>query len=244
MSDTPDNRLEVLKKAILDLTIEHWQKFGKALLLASLGQALGKSGYNIKVEIPGQKLRSFIQTEMIDKVTVVTSPFDRLVYGIVPTKDAAGKKPTDLFVGGSEGAKAPKLNFDRRVLIAFSRPIETNRVRILHLEPELNFEDIPAESIPAGARLVIPPNLIVPPGSMPSGSRNAELRKNIQDWFKTNSADISKVEAKHHGEYGIHVTDNSILSLMFRTLDKKDLERIVIPLDIVAKLLSRGPKND
>lgn len=236
VSEINDGSKATLKEKIVELAAEHWNREGNALLLASLGQTLTKYGYNLRAELRGQKLVPFLQAELEDKVTVLTSPDDPLVYGIVPVGQ---EKSRDLGALFSRTARVvpERINFDKRVWVAFSRPIEPNHIRLVDFEPEIDFRDLPAESAKNQERPTIPAELIIPVGTKPSAVRNAEIQKNIRDWFAKHALDIEL--AKEKGGIDKRILDNSLLTALLVTLDKKDLERIVLPLDIVAKLLGQ-----
>lgn len=240
MSESEHERIAALKNEILNLTYEYWSSTSKALLLASLGQQLTKRGYNLRTDLRGQKLVPFLQIELKDQVTVLTSPFDSLVRGIVPKGEDIGADIRSLFTPNTERGSA-RINFDKRVWIAFSNPIPENHVRVLQFEPEINFEDLPAEMAKDKEHMVVPRELVIPPAAKPSQVRNAELQQNIRSWLKDHGIGIEKVVAKATIEASARGTD-SLLSAILAALDRKDLERVSLPLDIVAKLHSERSK--
>jgi len=237
MSESENNRITALKKEIVQLTNDYWSATGKAFLLASLGQQLTKRGYDLRTDLRGQKLVPFLQTQLVDQLVVLTSPIDPLVRGVVPKGKETEKDIHALFIRNVQEESA-RINLDRRIWIAFSRPVTPNHVRVVEIEPEIVFTDVPTEAASQTDKLVIPSELVIPPGSKPSEIRNAELQKNIRGWLEKHGVDISKATAKPTIEI-TRPSDSSVLGSLLAALDKKDLERVVIPLDIVAKLLAK-----
>jgi hypothetical protein len=241
---TPAKDLEELKRHVLELTHQNWEKTGKALLLASLGQTLGRAGHDLRAELRGQKMVPFLQFELADRVRVLTSPHDRLVLGVVPADAAIGDDVAALFKKERKETEEKGVRFDRRVWMAFSRPVAPGCVRALFWEPELRFEDVPKEASAKITSNVVPEHLIVPVGALPSGERNAALQENIKKWLEEHGVDFEvaramPVSADQPATYG-----GSALSALFRALDARDLARISMPLDIVAKLMETKASRD
>ena len=82
MNDTSNTNNQEINKYIMDLTTETWVNSGKALLLARAGQMLAHSGYDLKSYLKGQKLIDIIRRDIA--VTVLVSPLDPLIHGLVP----------------------------------------------------------------------------------------------------------------------------------------------------------------
>lgn len=239
MSEVQDNKKIDLKKELVALTTEHWEKTKKVLLLATLGQELMKRGVNLKAELRGQKFIPFLLTELKDQLTVLKSPFAALVYGVVPAVHGT-KDPKTLFSATTTGA-SDRVNFDRRIWMAFSRPLEPNHVRLIELEPEIRVEDVPAAAAKESKKLRIGAELIIPAGQVPSDERNVGIQKNIRDWFAQNKQDMEIARAK---SVDTRASEGTLLAALMRALEKRDWERLSLPLDIVAKLLAHRIKRD
>lgn len=241
VSESNGSRISAIEQDIVDLTNDYWTKTGKAFLLATVGQQLTKRGYDLRTDLRRQKLVPFLQAQLSDKIAVLTSPFDPLVRGIVPKGEDAGKDIRTLFTRNVAG-RSRRFNFNKRLWIAFSRPIAANHVRVIEFDPEIIFKDVPAEAVNQDGKLVISNELVIPPGSKPSEVRNAELQKNIRNWLESNDVSIEKAAATSTVDI-TRTGDDSLLETLLASLDKKDLERVVIPLDIVAKLLAQRLKG-
>lgn len=232
-----EDRIEDLKRSIPELTRQHWEKTRKALLLASLGQTLRRAGHDLKVELRGQKMVPFLLMELADKVKILQSPFDKLVYGIVPVDADTGDAGEPLFARERGKSEEKAFRFDRRVWLAFSRPVAPGFVRALFWEPELGFEDISKQDAEKVPNNIVPEELIIPVGKVPSDERNAVLQQNIREWFEKRGVNIEVARSKVTQAAGVLIEDGSALAALIQALDPRDLSRISMPLDIIAKLV-------
>lgn len=224
-----------LKSEIVRLTNEHWERHHHALLLARVGQYLTRRGYNLRAELRGQKLVPFIEHELAGSVRVINSPNDPLVHGLVPitvTEDSH-----KLFQVTQEKASSnDRVSFDKRLWVSFSHPIKPGTVRTIEFLPEIRYEDVPIEA--ANGKLTISSDLVIPIGSKEKVERDADITRNIVEWFKANNLDIALGKLRYR-ENELSGDGNSALSLFIHALDPKDRERISLPVDIIEKLLHK-----
>lgn len=230
--------LAQLKSAVVKLANDHWNSTGRSLLLSQVGQDLMRRGFDLKTALRGRRLVPFIREDLADEVTVITSPHDRLVKGLIP-KSVAVTDAAALF------AASPKTTqFDRRLWVSFSHPMDADSVRTVVFDPEIKYQDIPARSIKdAAGKYIIQPSLVIPPGTLPKEQRDEQVQKNIISWIQENGVDVERVRARHVPKPSHVNTDVHLLSDCLALLEAKDLERILIPLDLVQKLLISRSKS-
>lgn len=228
------------KEVIVQLTSEHWTRNKRALLLASVGQTLTKRGYSLGAELRGQKLASFIQQELKDRIAVFRSPHDPLVLGMVPIEEANAPDLNVLFAPASgEAAHSRGTIFDKGLWVAFSHQLVPGYIRKMQFHPEIRYIDVLTESADSVDGTVIPPESILPVGVMPKAERDAQLQKNIVSWLEANKLEKDLGIARHRDKDILSNSGDSLLSIVLDALDAKERERVALPLDIVAKLLSR-----
>jgi hypothetical protein len=226
-----------LKKDIVEITQQHWEQTSRVLLLSTLGHTLTQRGYDLRSDLGHRKLEPFIQIELNDKITTVVSPYDPLVRGVIPS----GKQVDLRELFRKPEAVKQRVNFDRRLWVAFSRPIAADRQRLICFEPDIVVDDVPADTPKPGGWYLVPEGLIVPPGAMAVTLRNEQLQRGILKWLEDIRVDVAKAKARP-AESPL-ASGNSVLDILFTILDSKDLERISVPLDIIEKLLRRRPNS-
>lgn len=231
-----ENSIDQIKKLIVGFTNERWASSEKAFLLASMGQAISHAGFDLKAALRGEKLAHFVAAQVSDDVRIISSPADDKVLGLVPVSAVLNADLAGYF------EQAPRLtstarewiNFHPRLWAAFSRPLAQNMARVVDLEPQIHFEDIPASD--ASGRLTVDAVLIIPAGTMPRPERNSKLQDNIRGWLKDKGIPSERVI----GHKALpESADRSVLDFLINELSESELRRIVIPMDIVAKLLQK-----
>lgn len=236
-------RIAAIKRFVVDMANDAWNADGKALLLARLGQALAKHGYNLKEELRGERLAAFVTRELANEVRILTSPSDSLVQGLIPAGKELEADVSRYFERTGDASRdfaGSRVLFNRKLWAAFSRPLRQGLVRAVELKPEVRFFDI--EESGTSGRLVIPEDLIVPFADSFSSERNGRIYQNILKWVTDNGIDPELVHAKVSGTEPHSTCSESILSLLLEALDRSELERIAMPLDIVAKLHGKRAK--
>lgn len=245
-SATP-SRVDAIKEVAISMTKDSWQSYGRALLLARLGQALTRMGFDLKSELKGEKLAAFIDRELNKKhVTLLSLPSDPLVMGIVPF-DAILQEDKSVYFSRPDSTSpqrtSERVNFDRNIWLAFSRAIPPGCVRAISLKPIVQVLDIPGGTDVTDQYLV-PAELVVSNVSLPKYERAENISKNILQWATSNKIGLDQIKASFRDvEFGER-NNGSVLSMLLRSLDESDLRRISLPLDIVEKLQNKQAKSN
>jgi hypothetical protein len=233
MSELPShNSIEEIKRIIIGMATDVWESSNRVLMLARIGQALRQRGINLKDELRGEKLAEFISRELASDVRLLTSPSDPLTKGVVPA-NATIQSDTAAYFRRPDIATIRSdhwLEFNKQTWDAFSHSIPANCVRTVSLEPEIAFHDIEKGTEKPG-QLSVPAEYIVSDSTQPKNERVPRIHDNILRWKGEHGIDLEKLKATTKNT-------NSVLSILLGALDKNDLPRISIPLDIIAKLQS------
>jgi hypothetical protein len=235
---------EELDEKIVELTQRHWKNTGRALLLASLGQTLTKNGFSLRAILSGESLTAYIEARLDDSVTILQSPSDALVLGAVPKAAWPDNsiQLADLFKKDDPGLQGGIAN---EIWRAFSIPIPRDHVRILLVEPVPTYTDLPSDdpSLPSNKNNVVPPSLVVPFDPYATVSRRKQILKNIHGWLKERQTTPGAIRVPTEPARARHESHGSLFDLLLQSLDKDDLSRLNMPLDVAAKLMSiRAPK--
>jgi hypothetical protein len=232
-------KIDALKQAIVEQVTKFWKAESKALLLSQLGQALTKQGFDLKLDLGGLRLAQFIQEKLRDQLRLLTSPTDSLVKGLVPVSIEVGEEIGSLFAK-SATSSSPKnvIRFDKNLWAAFSRPISDGNVRLVSLSPTIAFRDVPPGTATSADEFHVGSDLIVLYQDIEEDQRVAKIVSNITHWFASIGRDIDAGRAKTRDSRTSGLATGSLLGAMFDALEEKDIARVVLPLDVVAKLLS------
>lgn len=215
---------------------EQWEAKGQALLLARLGQAAIASGINLRVALGDCKLADFIARELAGEVEVEPCPDSPPHLQAKPAGQAAP--------AGVEGAKgtSPGGRLHRALWLAFSRPITTGHQRRLQVEPVVRFWDMLPPLTEVAGRLPIEPGYIAPSAeALAPRLRDEVVMDNIRRWMRDNALDVSKFESGRANGTATRprVAAQNPLMQLIAALDDGELKRVMLPLDVVAKLLKK-----
>lgn len=226
-----------LAKAILDMLNAHWNERQSVMFLAHLGARISKDN-DLNRLLLGRKLGHFLDTVMSGAVHVVTDPKRPLVKGLIPASGGAESapfpEPTSIRTVLQHGWQGGGARYTNAIVVAFTRPLEAGHIRQLRLNPVPKFQDVPEASRqtdPHDSWLEITAADIDPGAAAGATFDDSKLKT----WCTRNSIEIAALE------YRARADDcqwsRSVLGGVIGALSPDDMRRLVIPLDIVAKLL-------
>ncbi len=241
--DNIDEELARLEDAIVTIVTEEFERTKRVVLLSNLGQDLLKGGVDYRPILDKRRLADFIRTELVDRVTLVPFPNKEKVVGIHPAhvdlaewENPFGPPPAakpPVAKAEDDGDKRAVLH--RQVWFAFSHFLADGQMRILELQPEPVYRDVPEDAKPAEEAYRISRDLIVPVGSMAKSDRDARIYENITAWARDARIPLAGLLAQRE-ERGER---RNLLDEMLRTLGPSELSRMSLPLDIVKTLRDR-----
>lgn len=244
--------LEEFQAKVVDLCREHWQKHQKAYLDSRLGLDLSRLDIDVRGSV-GMKLQPFIMQHMTDKLQIRRSPTSGeniTILGLFPLDAKLGEPLSAYFDFGPPKTKTPRLN--PRFWAAFAVPLMPGFRRFFDLKTFL-FEDVPQDQPAPDDKLEIDLSNVVPESV---AHRSSEIIHRIRGWLDVNKLPITDFVAGRHLE-GPHTypplatmeerpvsgTSRTILHALVESLNSRELARITMPLDVVAKLLNATPKD-
>lgn len=215
----------------------HWEAKGQPLLLATLGQAAIKAGINLRATLRDRKLADFVREELDGEILVEPSPNAPLHPQVKPVGQIAAAGPNPEAEGAVKGAY-----LHRALWLAFSRPIAQGYVRRIQVEPVVRFWDAQPPLAEVAGRLPVGSDYIAPAAEdLAPRLRDDVVLENIRRWMRDNALDISKFESGRSRNVADkpRVNPNNPLLLLIDSLDDGELKRVMLPLDVIAKLLKR-----
>lgn len=238
-------RIATIRQKILD-EVARIEKEGRHAPMTEVGTAL--CGFKIK-EV-AQNLGGFIREHMADDLEI-------LRHKAIPGRDILVKLGTD---PGSEWGHAvrPMITngyYEAAFWAAFAKPIAEGKRRYLFLNPKPHFKEVEPETDPPAGSYEIPPDYAAPADMQPGLERHNLVMSNISRWAATNGIDLDRMKqgqsapnpsatsiAQIPQQHGMSVTGRQagpdrkgigVLALLSET----DRSRILVPLDILEKLL-------
>lgn len=231
-----DTIREFLKKLVADT----WSSSGKATLLSVAGMKLSQAGLWPR---PGHKsnLASFIREDIPGEFLIESWPAHPLVHGLFPADTQLDRNDIGKYFVKSSSGVGNSPRYLPRFWAAFSKPLETDCRRYIESN-SLVFEDVSEE---AGQErdeskdwIEVPRDCIGPPEGH---GREKIIVDKIKNWsmrngFNISAARIDEVSLRTKDFKQKNIVTDSLLGKFLAALNDKDLARIDMPLDVVAKL--------
>jgi hypothetical protein len=242
-----DSELEKVKSAIVEKCRNFWKERRKAYLLSKAGIDLPGVGPYIR-NVTGKRLRDFIETDLSDALRLERWSRYKNISGMFP-KDAVLTDEIDSYFEfltpePREGQPVPRYN--PSFWAAFVKPLQPGQRRFISIAFPIKFEDL-SEDTEDAERLEIDRALIVSPTE---SDRDRIVLENIQTWLKRHKLDGSSFLMRSRPEFAHLSWDrtrmgaespygHSELEYLIEAVGNRDLARIHLPLDIVARLLGK-----
>jgi hypothetical protein len=214
---------------VVDLAEKQWANH-QALLLAQIPHKLQPHGIDLRMLQGGRSLRETIATEASDKLQLVRNPNAELVWGVIPKSASLPNDESSLFQRKSAGAtSAPR--FKKWFWTAFIKPIPANHKRLILSQ---SFSDIPESGpSPAGAHQVEANDIVK--SEFGTLLDYAAVHAAIAQWASRTNTSLDKFyeslpQTPERPRSALHFPKLS-------ELPEDDLKRIMVPLDIVLKLM-------
>jgi hypothetical protein len=199
--------------------------------LSQLGLDLGSDVRKLRV-LSGRKLADFVEESVGDKFQIVLGGLHRNVQALVRIGEA-GQIPAP------SRSEPTKIRYHYRFWAAFAVP-PTGKARYLKSN-DFTFIELMNDETPPPGYLLIPYELI-PTEGIPD--RDAIIERNIEQWLSSNGLEKERFLANKRSEIrrvGSPVTggNESVLEQVIACLDSRQLQRTMLPLDVIATLLQK-----
>ena len=230
-----------LNQTITELARAAWDAEKRPILLSTLGTQDGGDIARAAKE-HAQSLSKYIGDELAAEILLVRHSTNPVVVGIVPQNPET--KSISEFDSILEICLSPQDQQNRFVRFhpifwqAFRRPLLVGHKRYLTSGDKLKVEDIPeAEPQPEGAVEIEKEFLADSEGE----TSNEDIYKNIELWADKHALQSAQFSfgavARRFRDHRI-LDSGSLLVRILESLDKDDLRRMNMPMDIIQKLAS------
>ena len=200
--------------------------------LSDLGHING-GGISREIRRDYESLRAFIEQEVADRLRVVRYSRNHTVLGVVPRVEA----PEEIEGWDSLPARFASGSVPRWLHVAlwtaFRKPLATAEERyVVVKDTDVRFVDVPAENRPPDS-LHVARNLIKP------DSTAAETYERAGEWAQANNLDVRRFNRTDARDSRSLPTDD-LLGRLIQALDLADLQKVSMPMEVVAKLRRHG----
>ncbi|MNS08994.1 hypothetical protein D3C72_404630 [compost metagenome] len=230
-----------------------WNDEGYAVLLSRVPSLLEQEGLDPQTILQGRKLRPLLLSEAAERLKLLQSETNHIIWGIVPA-DAPVSAPFVRYFRPS-AADRP-LRFAPSAWKAFTVPIAEDQRRWLFDEPAIYFEDRQSEEAGDGGHEV-ERRFIVRPQEDTEESEvfRARVVATIGAWAAEQDVDPSRFALGRRRApatkpsptpppHPVPSLSATALDQLISLLQPGELTRITMPLDVVARLRSVKLKPD
>ena len=211
---------------------KRWSE-GRPLFFAQIPLLLQRAEVDLKEVLRGRTLKEALAVDGSQRFQLVNDPKNPLTWAVIPhtaPKDTSldalfspAKRPE----GAPPSASSSIPRFKKSFWAAFIRALEPGKKRYVWRD---GFEDVPAnDPAPVGAIPVDPDDIV----SISQGTRveTDAVFSAIGGWAERTGAKL--------GDYLVGRPTQEPHSLSLGSIDPEDMKRIMVPLDVVLKLLRR-----
>ena len=211
---------------------EHWRERKVPMLLSTLG-SLDSGEVSSAAKRYGKGLRAFLEAAGGDRLMIVEHSERTAVIGVVPREEE-----TEAVANWDSGLEAlvGRIGETRRERLhpalwaAFKKPLRDGMERYVHHEGSVGFRDVEALSgSHDGVRL--DRCFIVGLEASPE-----EVYGKAVAWLKENELEVSMFRGGAVAEGAAKLPSNDLLGKLIVALGPRDLEKISMSMDVVAKL--------
>ncbi len=210
---------------------------GKPLFLAQIPPLLHKAGFDFGSLLAGRTLREAINIDGSEKLQLVRDPANPLAWAVVPKSAPSDLDLESLFLrspraGFTDVSASQYPRFKRWFWTAFLKALGPAENR--WILPD-RFVDLPDSTAPPdGAVRVESGDIVETAPNAPTN--NAAIHESIQKWATRTNTHLDSFTSASSESEPKPVRKGF---LAFDSLGVDDLKRIMVPLDIVVKLLRR-----
>ena len=218
---------------LIDETVGHvdafWREHRAPMLLSVLGNVdHGRISQGAKLH--ATSLRGFLKQFVAERVLIVEHSTNSTIVGAVPrNEDTRAIQDWDALLGRPATASAPR-RLHPGLWAAFRKPIHEATERYVQAGETVHFSDVAAgEEVPEGIR--VDSKFVVGP----EASTEAVYESAVA-WLKENQLDVSSFQTESGTRASAKLPSNDLLGKLILALDPPDLQKITIPMEVVAKL--------
>ena len=218
---------------LIDETVNHvdafWREHDVPMLLSMLGN-IDRGRISREAKRHSDGLREFLEQVVGDRVIVVQHSKNPTVVGVVTRTEQtiAIQDWNPLLEKTGNKTTLPRLH--PALWAAFRKPIGEGMERYVDRGEPLRFTDVGGgEEIKNALR--VDRKFIAGPEAWPE-----VVYENAMAWLRENQLETSSFETEREARGTTKLPPNDLLGKLILALEPGDLERISIPMDVVAKL--------
>ncbi|AZN35546.1 hypothetical protein [Iodobacter ciconiae] len=245
---------EELKSFIEDLVKKEWESKKNGILLSKLGDEV-KKNFSLNKSEDKFKLSEFINNEMNKCVKIIISPKNKIIRVVVPVgmdEELDGvnvfpgknekKIKCDLRSSANENGKVLEFNYLRNLVkIAFEMDLPEGKKRILNVANKVSYRNVGHDYENKESERDIDAKLINKTDS------DEELLSKVLEWANSNNVDPNLLFVrpdlppyKENIRSKNNINNNeSLMHEIISALSEEQLSRVVLPLDVIKKLMGR-----
>lgn len=214
---------------------DYWRENRLPLLLSALGSAEG-GRVSREARRKSGSLRRFLESEAGDRVTVVQHSDKPTVVGVVPKNDETGAIENWDFLLDETGGKRQLPRLHPALWAAFRKPLKESFDRYLLTDGPVRFVDV-AHGTEVQNGLKVDPTKVLGPDALSDA-----IHENATTWLRDHQLEISDYRPEDASDDAGRLPRDDVLGRLILALDARDLERMSVPMDVVAKLRRRSAR--
>lgn len=220
---------------------QHWQQTKSAYLLSRLGYEARQKFPDAPASLP-EGIKRFLQDNSI--VQIVTHPSIPQKVGAIPFGAELPQDIVSVFSPEISSTKFQRTRFLPELWRSFYSEIKTKRFALFSGPPENpNVRIFDGLEPPPGSESyeIFASDIASTPEEIPMWERASAVESSIKKWALRNNIELKSLlekstissRSEHHPKYAGHS-----FPLKISSLDQLDQARIMIPLDLVLKLVA------
>lgn len=222
------------KNTLMEIVQQRWRESKAPVFYSQIPGLLKQRNIDYEGMLAGRALKEAILAAGIEELESIQSPLDTKVWALVPSD--TGLSTEEIFESHQRASlkrsdSGKRLRFEREVWQAFTLPLSEHCSRYLVFSsPKVERKDLcDSEPPPDDCYKKVEQEDIFPD---PDERTFSSVCESIERWAGRNKIDLSQLR------YNSSKPVQSNAWLRFGALPVEDLSRIMIPGDIVKKLLS------
>lgn len=208
-----------------------WRDHQVPMLLSALGN-MEHGRFSREAKRHGHGLRQFLEALAGERVLVVAHSTKPTVVGAVPrNEETAGIQDWNLLLD-STGTKSSQRRLHPALWAAFRKPIGDAMDRYIQADESVRYTDV-AQGDEIRGGILVDRRFIVGFDVSPE-----VVYENAMAWLDENQLDVSNFEfsPEPRSKTSPTLPSNDLLGRLILSLDTQDLQKISIPMEVVAKL--------
>ena len=218
---------------IAECVQKYWNQHRRPMLLSALGTAVDEQTTHEVKSVAGN-LANYIRTRLSGSVSVVQHSTNPTIVGAVPSSEAHFTEDWNhLLTRPDRHTGTSRKRFNPVFWTAFRKPLPDSSARYISSDNPLRFVDVPPGSAPPGS-------LEVPRAYIRSDeTTDSEVAERIAEWLRDHDLDETRFlceprPPQHRPERPLPTDD--LLGRLINALDSDELDKVAMPLAVVAKL--------